>query len=92
MAFYTCNVNVCRNGNFFRVDSDELVPGDVIEIPEGVNMPCDVALLSGQAIVNEAMLTGESIPVIKVALPKNDDIYDYVNDTKYTLYGGTKVI
>jgi cation-transporting ATPase 13A3/4/5 len=53
-----------------------LVPGDVIEIPENCNMPCDLVLISGTCIVNESMLTGESIPVIKNPLPKNKDIYD----------------
>jgi cation-transporting ATPase 13A2 len=68
------------------------VPGDIVEIPENCLMPCDIVLLSGQCIMNEAMLTGESIPVIKQALPPTNDIYDIKGDTKYTLYGGTKVI
>jgi hypothetical protein len=38
------------------------------------------------------MLTGESIPVIKSALPKNSDIYCPETDSKFTIYGGTKVI
>jgi cation-transporting ATPase 13A3/4/5 len=75
------------------IDSSDLVPGDVIEIPENTAMPCDLILLTGQCIVNESMLTGESIPVIKNSLPfSSTDIYDHVADTKYTLYGGTKVI
>lgn len=42
------------------VPSEDLVPGDVLVIPpRGMSMPCDAALLSGHAIVNEAMLTGE---------------------------------
>jgi cation-transporting ATPase 13A2 len=55
--------------NMIDIDSTHLVPGDVIEIPENLSMPCDFALLSGTCIVNESMLTGESIPVIKNALP-----------------------
>jgi len=92
MAFYTCPVKVFREGQLKEIDSDDLVPGDIVEIPEGVVMPCDVTLLTGTVIVNEAMLTGESIPVIKIGLPLNDDIYDYTKDSKNTLYGGTKVI
>ena len=48
-----------------------LVPGDVIEIPNNeFTLPCDFVLLSGQCIVNESMLTGESIPVVKNEIPK----------------------
>jgi len=43
-----------------EVDSEDLVPGDVLVIPKnGMSMPCDAALLSGNCIVNEAMLTGK---------------------------------
>jgi P-type E1-E2 ATPase len=55
-------------------------------------MPCDLVLLSGTCIVNESMLTGESIPVIKNQLPKTQDIYNSDNGAKYTLFGGTNVI
>ena len=41
------------------VSSSSLVPGDVLVVPpSGLLLPCDAALLTGQAIVNEAMLTG----------------------------------
>lgn len=43
------------------VSSMELVPGDCIVIPEeGLLLPCDAALLAGECMVNESMLTGES--------------------------------
>jgi cation-transporting ATPase 13A2 len=95
MAHYSCPVKVMRSGNenvLTDMESTELVPGDVIEIPEMCNMPCDLVLLTGSAIVNESMLTGESIPVIKNALPFTNDVYSPESDSKYTLYGGTKVI
>jgi P-type E1-E2 ATPase len=74
------------------LDSSHLVPGDVIEIPENCSIPCDLCLLTGSCIVNEAMLTGESIPVIKNSIPYTNDIFDPIGDGKYILYGGTKVI
>ncbi len=72
MANYSCEVNVMRSGDeniLTAMDSSNLVPGDVIEIPENTAMPCDLVLLTGSCIVNESMLTGESIPVIKNSLP-----------------------
>jgi cation-transporting ATPase 13A2 len=81
-----------NENNLTEIDSSNLVPGDVIEIPENCIMPCDVTLLTGSCIVNEAMLTGESIPVIKNSLPFVNEIYNPDIDSKYTLYSGTKVI
>ena len=53
------------------VASEDLVPGDVLVIPpRGMSMPCDAALLSGHAIVNEAMLTGE--PTWSIITMKHD--------------------
>lgn len=72
--------------------SSELVPGDVIEIPNQMKMPCDCVLLSGNCIVNEAMLTGESIPVLKTPPPYTTEIYNCDDDKKYTIYSGTEVI
>ena len=64
----------------------------MIEIPENCSIPVDLILLTGSCIVNEAMLTGESIPVIKNSIPFTSDRYDPDSDSKYTLFGGTKVI
>ena len=47
-----------------NVSSLTLVPGDVLVIPrEGMVMTCDAALLTGNAIVNEAILTGKKFPL-----------------------------
>eukprot|EP00340_Litonotus_pictus_P003246 CAMPEP_0170522942 /NCGR_PEP_ID=MMETSP0209-20121228/8326_1 /TAXON_ID=665100 ORGANISM="Litonotus pictus, Strain P1" /NCGR_SAMPLE_ID=MMETSP0209 /ASSEMBLY_ACC=CAM_ASM_000301 /LENGTH=1057 /DNA_ID=CAMNT_0010810691 /DNA_START=801 /DNA_END=3971 /DNA_ORIENTATION=+ len=61
-------------GDFTEVSSNELVPGDIIELPENnKNMPCDALILTGSAVINEALLTGESTPVFKVAVSKNQN-------------------
>ncbi len=76
MAHYTCPVEVMRTANqddLLTVDSSHLVPGDVIAIPSNCLLPVDLILLSGTSIVNEAMLTGESVPVIKNAIPNSSE-------------------
>ena len=80
-------------GSTRSIDSKELVPGDVIILPQNSNLPCDLILLTGTAIVNEAMLTGESIPVLKTSIPVvSNELYREKESDKHTLFGGTKVI
>ncbi|KXX81745.1 Vacuolar cation-transporting ATPase YPK9 [Madurella mycetomatis] len=64
---FVCDVRVLRNGFWRNIPSSELVPGDVYEVsdPSLVLFPADSLLLSGDCIVNESMLTGESVPVSK---------------------------
>lgn len=58
-----------------------------------MKMPCDAVILEGMAVTNEAMLTGESVPVIKNELPRSDwEIYSPSIHQKYTLFAGTEVI
>ena len=55
---------VCRDGAFLEVRSDELVPGDLVRITAGDVVPADGLLLeANQLQVDEARMTGESLPV-----------------------------
>lgn len=92
-------VNVCRgNEDFFEeIPAEMLVPGDIIEIPAKCEstMTCDAVLLNGTCVVNESMLTGESVPVIKTHLPQPQDvteIFDVEAHKRSTLFNGTKVV
>ncbi|KAJ1522586.1 hypothetical protein ONE63_001769 [Megalurothrips usitatus] len=88
-------VTVCRGpGEFADVSTTELVPGDVIVIPQhGCTLHCDAVLLNGHCIVNESMLTGESVPVTKTPLGRVAGVaYDIKEDARHTLFGGTTVI
>uniref|UniRef100_A0A8B9CDN7 Polyamine-transporting ATPase 13A3 n=1 Tax=Anser brachyrhynchus TaxID=132585 RepID=A0A8B9CDN7_9AVES len=95
-------VSVCRgNQEIEEILSTDLVPGDIMLIPSnGTIMPCDAVLLSGTCIVNESMLTGESVPVTKINLPNpseypktmGDEIYSPEVHKRHTLFCGTNVI
>uniref|UniRef100_A0A671PY13 Probable cation-transporting ATPase 13A2 n=1 Tax=Sinocyclocheilus anshuiensis TaxID=1608454 RepID=A0A671PY13_9TELE len=94
MARLIVNVTVRRNtGEEECVSSEELVPGDCIVIPtEGLLLPCDAALLAGECMVNESMLTGESIPVMKTPLSVSEATYSSESQRRHTLFCGTQLI
>ncbi|XP_073531189.1 probable cation-transporting ATPase 13A5 isoform X2 [Phyllobates terribilis] len=87
-----------KNGELTEVQSQSLVPGDVIVL--GGNklfLPCDAILISGGCTVNEAMLTGESIPVTKTPLPNINNFVPWMEHSgddykKHVLFCGTEVI
>ncbi|XP_022117134.1 polyamine-transporting ATPase 13A3 [Pieris rapae] len=99
MAGSTCTftVSVLRPSRTGReecvVNASRLVPGDVLVLPpDGCVMPCDAMLLTGSCIVNESMLTGESVPVMKGPPCPTPEIYSTENHKRHTLFAGTHVI
>ncbi len=56
---------VLRGGQEVEVSAQSVVTGDTVIVAAGAVMPVDGTVLSGQASVNEAALTGESAPVAK---------------------------
>uniref|UniRef100_A0A672ICV7 Uncharacterized protein n=1 Tax=Salarias fasciatus TaxID=181472 RepID=A0A672ICV7_SALFA len=94
MARFVTNVTIRRDsGQEECVSSEDLVPGDCLIIPqEGLLLPCDAALLAGECLVNESMLTGESVPVLKTSLPAVDRKYSSDSERRHTLFCGTQLI
>lgn len=78
--------------------SSELVPGDVIILPKhkmnkNYIMECDAVLMTGSCLMDESMLTGESVPVPKIPLVENPNtIYSPTVHKSNTLFSGTKLL
>lgn len=75
-------VEVIRGGETKFIDDSELVPGDIIQLSEGDKVPADVRLAVANTLrVDEAVLTGESVPVSKDIdiLEGNKEVYEQSN-------------
>ncbi|XP_066458008.1 probable cation-transporting ATPase 13A4 [Eleutherodactylus coqui] len=87
-----------KNSECKEVESRCLVPGDVIVLTgKKLFLPCDAILISGACIVNESMLTGESIPVSKTPLPHNNHtmpwrVHSGEDFKRHVLFCGTEVV
>ena len=55
-----------RDGQWVDIAVDALMPGDIFMVRPGESVPVDGEVVEGQSSVNEAMLTGESMPVAKL--------------------------
>ncbi|XP_069068854.1 probable cation-transporting ATPase 13A4 isoform X1 [Pleurodeles waltl] len=92
-------VTVCqKDGDCKEIESRHLVPGDVFLLPrQKLYIPCDAILINGSCIVDEGMLTGESIPVTKVPLQTINNsvpwkIHSEEDYKKHVLFCGTELI
>ena len=54
-----------EDGEFTEVDVDEVDAGDILLVKTGAKVPVDGTVINGEGSVNEASITGESIPVAK---------------------------
>ena len=54
-----------EDGEFAEVEVDEVDVGDILLVKTGAKVPVDGTVISGEGSINEASITGESIPVVK---------------------------
>lgn len=86
---------VIRDGHQVTVKSEELVPGDVIVLEAGDAVPADARVLESASMkIEEAALTGESVPVNKKAdvLELNGEKDIPLGDRKNMMYMGSTVV
>jgi Cu+-exporting ATPase len=61
------SARLLRDGQFVDVPVATLIPGDIFVVRPGEAMPVDGEVMEGESAVNEALLTGEAMPVVKDA-------------------------
>ena len=85
---------VLRNGRVVTIKSEELVVGDIILLEAGDAVPADARMIESASVkVEEAALTGESVPVGKIikALTLNNQKEVPLGDRKNMAYMGSTV-
>ncbi|MCJ1418295.1 hypothetical protein MMC32_004642 [Xylographa parallela] len=98
MSIKPYDIWVYREKKWTQTTSDKLLPGDLVSVgrtKEDSGVACDMLLVEGTAIVNEAMLSGESTPLLKDSIqlrPGEVSIEPEGLDKLAFLYGGTKVL
>ncbi|HET9136760.1 MAG TPA: HAD-IC family P-type ATPase, partial [Candidatus Kapabacteria bacterium] len=85
---------VVRDGMRKRVPSREIVRGDIIIVSEGERIPADGANLTSDIVeIDESLITGESIPVLKSIWDQNISIVRAGTDQSVSfIYSGTLVV
>jgi manganese-transporting P-type ATPase len=110
-------IQCLRNAQWTIVQTDELLPGDVVSIGASIrshhltitdistfvvvrqqnetSVPADILLVKGSCIVNEAMLSGESTPLLKESIQLLEGAEKLDADAQHrnaVLFSGTKVL
>ncbi len=80
---------VIRDGKEIEIETEEVVPGDIVQVRPGEKIPVDGVLVEGSSAIDESMLTGESLPVEKKT---GDEVFGAtINKTGAFQFKATKV-
>ena len=89
MGLVPKTATIVRDGKELVIPIDEVIVGDIVIVKPGEKLPVDGEVIEGATAVDEAMLTGESIPVEKTIGSKV--IGASINKTGFIKYKATKV-
>ena len=96
MQMTAATSRVMRDGKVVSIKSEDIVVGDIVVLEAGDSVPADCRILESHSIkVEEAALTGESVPVSKIVdiLYCRDSAQDVtLGDRKNMLYSGSTVV
>jgi len=99
MSSQSYKIKVFRKDAWIECETASLLPGDCFSlkldptVAEKAIIPCDCLLLEGAAVVNEATLTGESVPQMKESVKPLEDNLDMEGKHRvHVLFSGTKLI
>ncbi len=85
-------VRVVRDGSVKELDSEDLTIGDIVRLESGSKIPSDLRLISSISLmVNESLLTGESLEVLKDASFISAETDLPIAERKNMLYAGSYV-
>ena len=85
------NAAVIRDGNIITIPVSEIVPGDIVQVSAGDSIPADMRIIQQKNLqVEEAALTGESVPSQKTSEAVNPEAV--IGDRKCMVYSGTLVV
>lgn len=84
------NATVLRDSQYVSIPVSQIVPGDIVQLAAGDRVPADMRLIQQKNLqVEEAALTGESVPSQKSVEPVEPD--SVLGDRKCMVYSGTLV-
>jgi len=91
------DVKVFRHRQWIEMSSKDLLPGDLISLELKTNklvVPCDLAIVSGSCTVDESILTGEAVPLLKESISgrSQTDVMDLKRDSGHLLLSGTSIL
>ena len=85
-------VDVLRNAKRTKLLSEDVTVGDIVFFESGIRVPADIRLIEvNDLLVNESLLTGESVDITKDISYISSDIDEPIGDRKNMLYAGSIV-
>lgn len=92
-ALVACKTTVLRDGVAVEIDFSEVVPGDIVLLSAGAIIPADLRVIESKDLfVNEAALSGESLPAEKTKECSDADQVESVFDYPNICFMGSHVV